>query len=158
MDIERAVFKEMVFKDMLEEGERELPIKELMQSVKYYTEELLDLYWGEFLRSEPIDPGHKREILSRLDALRRIVGDESFKRAYYLGCLDFGEEPLHDIFLFGSNTQRMAAVREKKIDRDRELEDDAIRRIRARVRMPQHVDDKPMRTLLRFLQGDETKN
>jgi hypothetical protein len=93
MDIERAVFKEMVFKDMIEEAERIFPVKELMQLVKHYTEELLQLHWDDFIRSEPIDPGCKKEILSRLDALRRVIGSERFKLAFHVGCFDFDEEP-----------------------------------------------------------------
>ncbi len=128
-----------VFRDMLEEAELMLPLEQLVELVKYWSEPLLELYWDNFRYGEPIDTRCEGEILSHLDALRGVIGDKRFNRAFNLCCINFDGGVLWSIFLYGSEAQRRAATREMKFDREFELQDEALRQIWARVRKPQHA-------------------
>lgn len=140
-----------VLRDMIEEGDLMLPLGQLVELVKYWTEPLLELYWDNFRNGEPIDTRCEGEILSRLDALRKVIGDKRFNRAFNLCCINFDGGVFWGIFLYGSEAQRRAATREMKFDREFELQDEALRQIWARVRKPQHAMPESPREVRRFL-------
>lgn len=148
-----------VFRDMLEEAELMLPLEQLVELVKYWSEPLLELYWDNFRYGEPIDTRCEGEILSHLDALRGVIGDKRFNHAVSLSCIDFSDSVLWGIFLYGSDAQRKAATREMQFDREPELRDEALSQIWARVRKPQHVMLESKREVRRFLpRGDNGIN
>ena len=144
-----------VFRDMLEEAELMLPLEQLVELVKYWSEPLLELYWDNFRYGEPIDTRCEGEILSRLDALRGVIGDKRFNHAVSLSCINFSDSVLWGIFLYGSDAQRRAAAREMRFEREVELRDEALGQIWARVRRPQHPRHELTREISRFLRSGE---
>src|ERR1700722_7482854 len=140
---------------MFKEAELLAPREPLVELVKYWTEPLLELYWDNFRHGEPIDTRFEGEILSRLDALRKVIGEKQFNQAVRLSCLDFSGSVLWGIFLYGSEAQRMAATREMKFDRELELQDEALSQIWARVRRPLPTMPASSREVRRFLRRGE---
>lgn len=96
---------------------------ELVQLVKFWVQESLDMYWDAFLHGGSFSQVEEEAIWTRLDKIRQAIGRDEFLRAVELACTQFGLEVdarLWEIFLHSDEALRRAVALEMTLERETE--------------------------------------